>query len=142
MSWYRKKTSQLGVPEEPSMENIGLGHLTLYHGTSGKNAREIISSGLTANKNLGPKWYVLSTDLDDAIFHSDGPGHSAVIVFEVPTSGDEDYWEGHPYLWPGKGASGSFKGTWYALMEDLPTNFVKQIIKITDDDIKRVKRNV
>jgi len=117
---------------------LGKKTLTLYHGTSDVQAGKIKSKGLK-NTTGSPKWYMLTSHKDDAIFHSEtGSGKPVVVVFEIPI-GDGERWDGFPYLWLPYKASGGFKGNWYAINEKLLPEFVKKVEKVSDKDLKRVK---
>lgn len=117
---------------------IGKKILILYHGTSDIKAKKIKSKGLKSSVD-SPVWYVLSSHIDDAIFHSvKSKGSPVIIKFEVPYD-DFERWKGYPYLWPPYDACGNFKGEWYALKQPLPSKFIKKIIPVTREDLKRVK---
>lgn len=109
--------------------------LKLYHGTSDINAKKIKLQGLK-NETGSAKWYMLSSHIDDAIFHSErDKGNPVVIEFEIPYGNKK--WEGYPYLW--KPYKSGFKGTWYAVRETLPPEFIQRIIKVKPEDLKRVR---
>lgn len=112
--------------------------LTLWHGTSDTNAEKIKKKGLHSPVESA-QWYMLASHKDDAIFHSEKANGKPVIVkFEVPYEEGKG-WKGWPYLWPPYKASGGFKGEWYALKQDLPSSFMKEIIKVSENELRRVK---
>jgi len=115
--------------------------LKLFHGTSDINAKKIKSEGLKSPVESA-RWYMLSSHIEDAIYHSEkAQGKPVVIEFNIPVEENKRRWEGWPYLWPpSKAGGGSFKGDWYALKEELPPKFIKRIIKVTDEDLRRVKK--
>ena len=95
------------------------------------------SNGL-ANSIRSPQWYMLSSNEDDAIFHSKTSGQSAVIQFDIPVSGNNEYWEGHPWLWP-SATPGAFKGKWYAPKETIPPEFITDVRQVSTEEISAIK---
>jgi hypothetical protein len=113
--------------------------LVLYHGTSDIKANKVKTQGLESSVESST-WYMLSSHKDDAIFHIETvTGNPVVIQFEVPYEDVKRRWKGFPYLWPSFKASGGFKGEWYALKKPLPPKFIKKIIKISPEELKKVK---
>lgn len=120
--------------------NISNNYLNLFHGTSDTNLNKIKQEGLKSPTESA-SWYMLSSNKDDAIYHSEKiHGNPIVIEFYVPIMKNSK-WEGYPYLWRPYKVGGSFKGKWYAIREILPPKFIKNIFKVTKEDLKRVKEN-
>lgn len=103
--------------------------LTLYHGTSKNKASKIKLEGLKSPRPFDAKWYILTSDFDDAAsFAYDEP---TVIEFEIPIE-ENEYWEGYPYLWEGnkEKENSAYKGDFYAAKEIIPAKFIKKITPI------------
>jgi hypothetical protein len=110
--------------------------IRLYHGTSDTQARKIKSRGMS-NPLSSAGWYMFSTDRNDAVFHSErGDGKPVVVVVDVPID-ESSRWVGYPYLWkPLHSGGGAFKGTWYAIRDDIPPEFVKRIEKVSEREMR------
>ncbi len=116
--------------------------LVLYHGTSDIQAKKIKRTGME-NTTSSPQWYMFSSHIDDAIFHSETvTGNPVAVEFHIPIEDVKGMWKGYPYLWPPfeAGKSGKFKGDWYAIKDTIPAKFMKKIIKISQEDLDRVNR--
>lgn len=118
---------------------ISTKYLKVYHGTSDINLKKIKQEGLKSPIESA-SWYMVSTNKDDAIYHSEKAyGNPIVIEFTVPIEDNNPKWEGWPYFWPPYKSGNGFKGNWYALKQIIPSTFIKRIYKITKEDLKRVK---
>ena len=116
------------------LENNGDDTLTVYHGTNNKFVNDIKTNGLIDKQNhYSQGWYVVSTDIESALFHATPQNKEDVTVFEfeIPLI-DNHYWEGYPYLWNGEKRND--KSTWYALKQPLPPNLIKNIHRIPYQD--------
>ena len=114
--------------------------LKLYHGTSFKKLKDIENKGLLSPTGYdSSNWYMLATDFESALFHSnpDKDEKAIVVEFEVPLKTDKQRWKGYPFLWPGYERSS--KSTWYALKQPLPRSFLKKIHKVPYNDYLDVK---
>jgi len=103
-----------------------------FHGTTPKKAATIKTSGLKSTNGYNPGWYMVSTDLESALYHAqpdDEGGSVAVIEFNIPLE-DNARWVGYPYLW--RGYERNSKSTWYALKEEIPAKFIKKIHKFSN----------
>jgi len=100
--------------------------LTLYHGTSDKNSEKIKVEGLKHNASLGPGWFMLADNFEDAKFHSSsGNGNPVVIEFKIPDEKDE--FNLNEFVWnPTKAMS----GIWYSLRKDIPGSFITNITEV------------
>lgn len=119
------------------MEN---GFITVYHGTHDKFVGDIKRGGLKAG-NMGydnSVWYMVSTDMDSALYHSTPSGEIAyVFEFEIPVNNSK--WEGYPYFWPPYNRKPGSK--WFALKQELPPKFIKKIHKVKKDKYTDSKNN-
>jgi len=109
-------------------------YLTVYHGTQPKFVDSIKNNGLIDKTGYNQCWYMVSTDFDSALFHSNPEikgGDVYVVKFKVPLK-DNKYWDGYPYLW--KGEKRNNNSIWFALMKRIPKNFIKKIHKINYQD--------
>jgi hypothetical protein len=87
----------------------------------------IKNNGLIDKTGYNQGWYMVSTDFDSALFHSNPEikgGDVHVVKFKVPLK-DNKYWDGYPYLW--KGEKRSDNSTWFALMKKLPKDFIEKV---------------
>ena len=114
---------------------------TVYHGTRGgnKNIPSIKSNGLTNTMHYSPKWYMLSTDFESALYHaspSEDGGDVYVIEYEVPLD-NESKWMGYPFFW--KSYDRSSKSQWYSLKMKLDSKYIKNIHKISNADWRKQK---
>ena len=103
---------------------------TVFHGTKEKFVEDIKANGLinpSGNYNQG--WYVVSIDIESALFHAYAEkGEDAyVFEFEIPII-ENHFWKGHPYLW--KGEERNSNSTWFAQMKPIPKKFIKKLHKI------------
>lgn len=108
--------------------------LTVYHGTNNKFVNDIKYNGLIDKQNhYSQGWYIVSTDIESALFHATPQDNedATVFEFEIPIT-DNHYWVGYPYLW--KGEKLNNKSTWYALKQPLPPNLIKNIHTIPHQD--------
>lgn len=105
--------------------------LKLYHGTNSKSVEDIKTNGLidkTGNYS-NPTWYMLSTDFESALFHSNisNDTYAYVVEFEIPLDNDA-FWYGYPYLW--KAYERSNNSSWFALKQRIPKEFIKTIHEV------------
>ena len=110
-------------------EGISTDYLVLYHGTMKKYVDSILKNGLRTSQYQAD-WYMLSTDIESAIYHSkpsDIEELSYVIEFKIPIL-DNNFWDGYPYLWDGYHRSD--KSTWYAIKQTIPTEFIVKVHEI------------
>jgi hypothetical protein len=108
--------------------------LTVFHGTKEKFVEDIQRNGLinpSGNYNQG--WYVVSTDIESALFHAYAEENSFAFVFEfeIPLK-ENHFWEGYPYLW--KGEKRGSNSTWFAQMKPIPKEYIKKIHQISYKD--------
>ena len=107
--------------------------IRVFHGTMPKKVAKIKSSGLQSPAGYNQGWYMVSTDLESALYHAqpdeDG-GSVSVIEFNIPNK-INDRWEGYPYLW--KGNERNSNSTWYALKEEIPSKFIKKVHTISNE---------
>jgi len=115
--------------------------ITVYHGTKPKFLNNIKKDGLIDKSGYNQGWYMVSTDFESALFHAhpdDNDSNVYVIEFKIPNK-ENERWEGYPYLW--KGQKMKDNSTWFALMKQIPKEFIKKIHKINYDDwIKQKER--
>ena len=108
--------------------------LKVYHGTKSKFVKSIKENGLKDKTGYSQGWYMVSTDFASAIFHThpdDKKDFVYVIEFDVPIT-ENDRWVGYPYLWEGNKINDN--STWFALMKELPSSFIKKIHKVSYKD--------
>ena len=103
---------------------------TVFHGTKEKFVEDIKTNGLinpSGNYNQG--WYVVSTDIESALFHAyaEEGGFAFVFEFEIPIE-EKGHWKGYPYLW--SGAERTSTSIWFAQMRPIPKEFIKTIHKV------------
>ena len=115
--------------------------ITVYHGTKPKFLNNIKKDGLIDKSGYNQGWYMVSTDFESALFHAhpdDNDSNVYVIEFKIPNK-ENERWEGYPYLWKGQKMKDNY--TWFALMKQIPKEFIKKIHKINYDDwIKQKER--
>lgn len=107
--------------------------ITVYHGTKPKFVNDIKNNGLIDKSGYNQGWYMVSTDFESALFHAhpdDNNSSVFVIEFEIPNN-ENDRWDGYPYLW--KGQKRNDNSTWFALMQQIPKEFIKKIHKVDYD---------
>ena len=105
-------------------------YLTVYHGTQPKFVAGIQADGLKDKTGYNQGWYMVSTDFDSALFHSnpdDNKDYVYVFEFKIPYI-KSDRWTGYPYLW--KGEKLNDNSMWFALMQQLPANFIVKLHKV------------
>lgn len=114
--------------------------ITVYHGTKRKFVDSIIKNGLIDNTGYNQGWYMVSTDIESALYHAyTNSKDEKVYIFEFEIPNDEnDIWDGYPYLW--KGYKRSDKSTWFALKNKIPKEFIKNIHKIEYEDWLKQKQ--
>lgn len=105
----------------------------VYHGTNLKHLPAIKSKGLIS-KEMGydsPRWYMVATDFESALFHAmpDAKQPAIVIEFKVPVTNVR--WDGNPYFWP---PAKKEKSKWYALKQPLSKKFIKKIHRVSHED--------
>lgn len=121
---------------ENKIPNNNNNNITVYHGTKPKFINDIKKNGLIdKNSNYSQGWYMVSTDFESALFHShpdesDNNDSVYVVEFEIPNNINinNGRWVGYPYLW--KGQKMKDNSTWFALMQQIPKEFIKNIHKI------------
>jgi hypothetical protein len=107
--------------------------ILLYHGTKPKFVNDIKNNGLVDKSGYNQGWYMVSTDFESALFHAhpdNDNGDVYVIEFEIPNN-KNDRWDGYPYLW--KGQKMKDNSTWFALMKQIPKEYIKKIHKVNYD---------
>lgn len=117
------------------------GFITVFHGTHSKKENIIRKEGLISG-SMGydnPSWYVVSTDLDSALFHSTPEQGGDAIVFEFKVPVENSKWEGYPYFWPPYNRGSNSK--WFALKQPIPAKMISKIHKISYDDYLNSKNN-
>lgn len=102
---------------------------TVFHGTHPKFVDSIKKNGLIDKTGYNQGWYMISTDFESALYHSnsDENDNIYVIEFKIPNN-ESDKWDGYPYLW--KGYERNDKSTWFALKKPLPKEFIQKIHKV------------
>ena len=108
--------------------------LTVYHGTQSKFVADIKKNGLKDKTGYNQGWYMVSTDLESALYHAtpdDKKDYVYVFEFAIPII-ENDRWLGYPYLW--KETKRNDKSSWFALMQKIPSKFIKEIHKIPYED--------
>ena len=111
-------------------ESIDNNTIKVFHGTKPKFVNDIKNNGLIDKSGYNQGWYMVSTDFESALFHAhpdNDNGDVYVIEFEIPNN-KIDRWDGYPYLW--KGQKMKDNSTWFALMKQIPKEFIKKIHKI------------
>lgn len=114
-------------------ESIDNNTIKVYHGTKPKFVNDIKNHGLIDKSGYNQGWYMVSTDFESALFHAhpdNNNGDVYVIEFEIPNN-KTDRWNGYPYLW--KGQKMKDNSTWFALMKQIPKEYIKKIHKIDYD---------
>ena len=102
---------------------MGQNYLTVYHGTSSKKLDQIKSQGIKSPMEHDARWYMVSTDFDDAA--SFAYSDPIVIEIRIPIETNAK-WEGYPYLWPKNNSkSSAYNGDFYAIRKTIPTIFMK-----------------
>lgn len=104
--------------------------IKVFHGTKPKFVNNIKNNGLIDKLGYNQGWYMVSTDFESALFHAhpdENDNNVYVIEFEIPNN-ENDRWDGYPYLW--KGQKMKDNSTWFALMKQIPKEFIKKIHKI------------
>lgn len=126
-----------GMPLNEINDDI-VNNITLYHGTTQKHVSSIKSGGLI-NKEQSPTWYMLSTDVNSAIFHSmpNEGENSYVIEFNIPITNEK--WEGYPYLW--KPYERTDKSSWYAPKDVIPSNFITNVHEIPYETYNKISQD-
>lgn len=115
--------------DEYIKENTMNGFIVLYHGTMKKYVDSILKNGLVTTQHQSD-WYMLSTDIESAIYHSkptDINEKSYVVEFKIPIK-NNNFWLGYPYLWDGYYRND--KSTWYAIKQSIPSEFITQVHEI------------
>lgn len=104
--------------------------ITVYHGTKPKFITNIKQNGLIDKSGYNQGWYMVSTDFESALFHAhpdENDNNVYVVEFEIPNN-ENERWDGYPYLWEGQKMKDN--STWFALMKQIPKEFIKKIHKI------------
>ena len=104
--------------------------IKVFHGTKPKFVNDIKNNGLIDKSGYNQGWYMVSTDFESALFHAhpdNDNGDVYVIEFEIPNN-KNDRWDGYPYLW--KGQKMKDNSTWFALMKQIPKEYIEKIHKI------------
>lgn len=110
--------------------DMNTNYINVYHGTKPKFVNDIKLNGLIDKTGYNQGWYMVSTDFESALFHAHPDSDNSkiyVIEFEIPNN-DNDRWYGYPYLW--KGQKMKNNSTWFALMRQIPKEFIKKIHKV------------
>ncbi len=125
--------------------------ITVYHGTHSGRIGAIKSKGLRPDNSslYEPKWFMLSTTKPSAIFHANYDPESGMfpylVTFKIPKTKDDLYlkkgWEGHPYLWKKEKVGKNNRTYWYALMEEIPKEFITKIEKINIPLYMKIKNS-
>jgi hypothetical protein len=105
-------------------------YIKVYHGTKSKFVDDIKKEGLKDKSGYNQGWYMVSTDFESALFHAHPDEDSGIVYvfeFKIPIV-KNDRWDGYPYLW--KGQKMNEKSTWYALMQEIPSRFITDIIEV------------
>lgn len=116
--------------------------LKVFHGTNPKFVDSIKKDGLK-NKSMGYQqgWYMVSTDFESALFHANPDDNKELVYvfeFNIPIT-ENNRWVGYPYLW--KGSKRNDNSTWFALMKEIPSEFITKIHEISYDEwIDRKKK--
>jgi hypothetical protein len=113
--------------------------LKVYHGTIDKHINNIKKNGLVSPLGYDrPKWYMVSTDFESALFHSNADEDQnikpIVVEFDIPLEKHKRRWVGFPYLWSGKTTSDN--DTWYALKQPIPSEFISKVHNVSFDKFK------
>ena len=116
--------------------------LIVYHGTSIKNIDNIKRNGLKSSVGYSsPKWYMVCTDIESAIFHSyldENIKKSVVVKFSLSISNLK--WVGFPYLW--KPYIRNINSKWFALKQYLLKEFIVEIKFFSEKEYLKVKGSV
>lgn len=85
---------------------------------------------------------MVSTDFESALYHaypneSDIEKYAYVIEFQIPNKKIER-WDGYPYLW--KGHKRKDDSIWFALMQKIPSDFIKKVHKVDYDTWQKQKQ--
>jgi len=99
--------------------------IVVYHGTLTKFVDSIKKNGLTHKNYYEPKWFMVSTDIESALYHAtpDEGETASVIEFKVPLTNDK--WYGYPYFWPPYKRDGN--SMWFALKQPLDGNLINKV---------------
>jgi hypothetical protein len=104
--------------------------IKVYHGTKSYFVNSIKENGLIDKTGYNQGWYMVSTDFESALFHAHPDNDNDdvyVIEFKIPNH-DNDRWDGFPYLW--KGQKMKDNSIWFALMRQIPNDFITKIHKV------------
>ena len=106
--------------------------IVVFHGTLAKFVNPIKNNGLVAKNYHDAKWFMVSTDLESALFHATpNEGESAYIFeFKVPVTNDK--WEGYPYFWPPYIRENGHK--WFALKQALDSKYITNLHEVTYEE--------
>jgi hypothetical protein len=108
-------------------------YITVYHGTNAKFIKKIKEEGLKSNLGYGQGWYMMATDMESALYHSvPDDKYAYVFEFKIPYDISNHRWIGYPYLW--KGEIRNDNSIWFALMQEIPSKFIKKLHKIPYSD--------
>ena len=112
--------------------------ITVYHGTNYKHVASIRRGGLKNNNGYTAGWYMVSTDLTSALYHTTPAEEDFAYIFEfeIPCV-ENDRWKGYPYLWLGQKRNDN--STWFGIMRPIPSKFIKKIHKIPYAEWREVK---
>lgn len=107
--------------------------LRVYHGTSLKNLESILEKGLIS-ESRGANWYMVSDDIESALFHcSPNKDEDAIVLeFEIPIKPSfKGIFTHTPYLWNPQPMGND--NNWYGLYENIPSEFIKKVHRISHD---------
>lgn len=116
--------------------------ITVYHGTHNKKAPSIEKRGLEGG-SMGynnSQWYMVATDMNSALFHATPEDEGDAVVFEFAVPVDNSKWEGYPFFWPPHERSSDSK--WFALKQPIPSEYIKKVHRISNDDYRKSKSNM
>ena len=112
--------------------------ITVYHGTTEKNVDNIKRKGLLDKQgHYSPTWYLVSTDFESALFHSNATEDDGAVVIEFSIPLTNEAWDGQPWFWPPNVRGNDSK--WYAPTKKIPKKFIKKIHKVSYDDFRKNK---
>jgi len=112
--------------------------ITVYHGTTEKHVESIKRKGLIDPRGVyAPTWYMVSTDFESALFHSNATEDEGAVVMEFAVPTTNEAWDGQPWFYP-PNVRGT-KSKWYAPTKAIPKKFIKKIHRVSFEDFVKNK---
>lgn len=114
--------------------------LKLFHGTTKKNLPKIKRKGIVSSVGYdNASWYMLATDFESALFHSNADKNNPAVVIEIdiPIEDVKRRWFGYPYLWPPFERDNGEK--WFALKQPIDKKYITKIHVVSYEDFLKQK---